>query len=205
MLLVGLTGGLGSGKSTVGRMLAARGATVVDTDHVAREVLSPGSAAESAVLARFGEQVLGSEGSLDRQALARVAFSGDDERRALERITHPLIRERVSSLVAATTTAVVVVEIPLLDAGRRAQYGFDVVVLVDAPAATRMRRAEERGLSPGDARARAAAQPSDAERRAIADRVLVNEGSLADLEDRVGALWSELQTAATGLRPGLRP
>ncbi len=205
MLLVGLTGGLGSGKSTVGRMLAARGATVVDADRVAREVLSPGSPAVQAVMARFGPKVSDRNGSLDRQALARLAFSSEEDRRALEAITHPLIRDRVTTLVAAATTPLVVVEIPLLDAARRAQYGFDVVVLVDAAAPTRLRRAEERGLSRSDAEARAAAQPSDAERRAIAERVLVNEGSLADLEDRVGALWSELQAEATGAPPGLRP
>lgn len=194
MLLVGLSGSLGSGKSTVGRALAARGAAVIDADRVAREVLAPGSAGAQAVFDHFGDGVRRPDGSVDRQALAAIVFSDRDERAALEAITHPLVHQDVGRRVAELGDAVIVVEIPLLDAARRHQYGFDTVVLVETTPDIAVRRAVGRGMSEADARARMAAQPTTAQRRQVADRTLANDGSRADLEAAVDALWAWLQT-----------
>ncbi len=210
---IGLSGGLGAGKSTVGRLLAARGAVVIDTDQVAREVLAPGGAGERAVLEHFGPSVALANGSLDRRALADLVFAVPSERLALEAITHPLIRrgveERIASLeagadagatpahagatpAAARTRAVVVIEIPLLDAARRRDYSLDTVVLVEAPEAVAVLRAQRRGISREQAIARMAAQPTPADRRAAADRVITNTGSLRELEAQVNDLWADL-------------
>jgi dephospho-CoA kinase len=219
-LRIGLSGGLGAGKSTVGRLLAARGAVVIDTDQVAREVLAPGGAGERAVLEHFGPSVALANGSLDRRALADLVFAVPSERLALEAITHPLIRrgveERIASLeagadagatpahagatpahagatpAAARTRAVVVIEIPLLDAARRRDYSLDTVVLVEAPEAVAVLRAQRRGISREQAIARMAAQPTPADRRAAADRVITNTGSLRELEAQVNDLWADL-------------
>jgi dephospho-CoA kinase len=195
MLLVGLTGSLGAGKSTVARALAARGAAVIDTDQVARDVLAPGSDGARAVAERFGPTVVGPGASLDRRALARLVFSDPAQRLALEAITHPLVRQEVGRRLAATDRAVVVLEIPLLDGRRRQEYNLDLVVVVDAPEETAVHRAVLRGMPESDARARIAAQPSDDERRAIADRVVLNTGSLDALERGVDELWAWLEQA----------
>ena len=192
VLVVGLTGALGAGKSTVGRALAARGALVIDADEVARQVLAPAGPAERAVLDHFGPRVAGVDGSVDRRALARLVFSVPTERLALEAITHPLIRRVVAGRVAAADAEVVVIELPLLDAARRHQYDMDVVVLVDASPEDSVRRAVQRGMPEEDVRARIAAQPTDDERRSVADRVVVNAASLAELEDEVSELWGWL-------------
>jgi dephospho-CoA kinase len=195
LLRTGLTGGLGAGKTTVGQMLAARGAAVIDTDLVAREVLAPGSAGERAVLERFGPAVASPSGHLDRRALADLVFRSQPDRLALEAITHPLIRSMVEAeldALAAAGRAVAVIQIPLLDRNRRHQYCLDVVVLVDAPEEVALRRAVLRGLSVSDAKARMAAQPSDEERRSAADWVLPNSATLDELEARVDELWSWL-------------
>lgn len=191
----------------MGRLLAARGAVVIDTDQVAREVLAPGGAGERAVLDHFGPSVALDNGSLDRRALADLVFAVPSERLALEAITHPLIRrgveERLASLEAGTDAsatpadaarprAVVVIEIPLLDAVRRRDYGLDTVVLVEAPEAVAVLRAQRRGISREQAIARMAAQPTPAERRAAADRVITNTGSLQELEAQVNDLWADL-------------
>ncbi len=203
MLRTGLTGGLGAGKSTVGQMLAARGAVVIDTDQVAREVTAPGSPGERAVLDHFGPSVASPEGYLDRRALADLVFRSRPELLALEAITHPLIRESVEAKLEAVAQAgrpVAVVQIPLLDRVRRRQYRLDVVVLVEAPEGVAIRRAADRGLSESDAQARIAAQPSEQERRAASDVVLPNSGTLQELEARVDDLWVWLleQSRATG-------
>jgi dephospho-CoA kinase len=203
LLRTGLTGGLGAGKSTVGQMLAARGAVVIDTDQVAREVTAPGSPGERAVLDHFGPSVASPEGYLDRRALADLVFRSRPELLALEAITHPLIRESVEAKLEAVAQAgrpVAVVQIPLLDRVRRRQYRLDVVVLVEAPEGVAIRRAADRGLSESDAQARIAAQPSEQERRAASDVVLPNSGTLQELEARVDDLWVWLleQSRATG-------
>jgi dephospho-CoA kinase len=204
VLRVGLTGTLGAGKSTVGKALAARGATVIDADQVARDVTAPGSPGERALLEHFGERVTarsgpsgpsgpsGHTGQLDRKALAEIVFSDSAERLALEAITHPLIRAEVLRRVALAHNEVVVIEIPLLDKHRKVGYGLDVVVLVDAPEDMAVQRAVGRGMTETGARARIAAQPSGAERLVLADRALVNEGSLKELESAVDELWDWL-------------
>jgi dephospho-CoA kinase len=189
---VGLTGGLGSGKSTVGQALAARGAAVVDADEVARRVVAPGTPGEQAVLDRFGPGVTGPDGHIDRQALAAVVFAEPAERRALEAITHPLVHDEIARELSLIEAPVVVIELPLLTPGTRGRYQLDVVVLVDTPEDLAVSRAVTRGMAEQDARARIAAQPSDAERRAAADRALVNDGDEAELERAVDELWDWL-------------
>jgi dephospho-CoA kinase len=192
VLLVGLGGSLGSGKSTVGRALEARGAAVIDTDQVAREVLAPGSAGARAVLDHFGDAVRTSDGAIDRPALAAIVFADPDQRADLEAITHPLVHQEVRRRIAGLGGTVTVVEIPLLDAARRDLYGFDVVVLVETRPEIAVRRAVERSMSEDDARARMAAQPTPAQRRQVADRTLSNNGTRADLEAAVDELWDWL-------------
>jgi dephospho-CoA kinase len=198
VLRVGLTGTLGAGKSTVGKALAARGAIVIDADQVARDVTAQGSPGERAVLEHFGDRATagsspaGEPPHLDRNRLADIVFADTSERLALEAITHPLIRTEVLRRVALAPAEVVVIEIPLLDKSRRFDYGLDVVVLIDAPEQVAVQRAVARGLTETGARARMAAQPSGAVRRLLADRVLVNDGSLEDLEGAVDKLWGWL-------------
>ena len=198
VLRVGLTGTLGAGKSTVGKALAARGAIVIDADQVARDVTAQGSPGERAVLEHFGDWVTARSGPagepphLDRKSLGDIVFSDSSERLALEAITHPLIRSEVLRRVSLAQAEVVVIEIPLLDKSRRFDYGLDVVVLIDAPEKVAVQRAVARGLTETGARARMAAQPSGADRRLLAERVLVNDGSMEDLESSVDDLWDWL-------------
>lgn len=197
MLLVGLTGGIGSGKSTVARMLAARGAVVLDSDVLAREAVEPGTSAFDAVVARFGDGVLGSDGSLDREALATIVFADDVARADLEAIVHPVVRRAIAETVAAHagTDDVVVVDSPLLiETG--AHEGFPVVVVVKASVDARVARLVERGMSEEDARDRMAAQMPMEEKVAHADVVLDNEDTVAGLEERVDRLWSDLRSRA---------
>ncbi len=198
VLRVGLTGTLGAGKSTVGKAMATRGAVVIDADQVARDVTAQGSPGERALLEHFGDRATARSGPagepphLDRRRLADIVFSDATERLALEAITHPLIRTEVLRRVALAPAEIVVIEIPLLDKSRRFDYGLDVVVLMDAPEKVAVQRALARGMTETGARARMAAQPSGAERRLLADRVLVNDGSMEDLESAVDELWAWL-------------
>jgi dephospho-CoA kinase len=191
VLRIGLTGGIGSGKSTVAGLLAARGARIVDADRIAREVVEPGTPGLEAVVAAFGQEVLTPEGALDRPALAAVVFADPDARRRLDGIVHPLVRARATELVAAAPPdAVVVQDVPLLvETGQAGSY--DLVLVVEADLDTRVRRLVGRGLSEEDARARIAAQASDEQRRAVADVVLDNSGSVEDLEVQVERFWAE--------------
>jgi dephospho-CoA kinase len=189
VLRVGLTGGIGSGKSTVARRLVGRGAVLVDSDVLAREVVAPGTDGLAEVVATFGDGVLDASGALDRPALAAVVFGDPAARERLNAIVHPRVRERSTALIAAAPAdAVVVQDIPLLVENGMAPF-FPLVVVVHADAEERVRRLVRRGLPEVDARARIAAQAGDEARRAAADVWLDNSGGERDLETAVDALW----------------
>ena len=200
MRLIGLTGGIGSGKSTVARLFAERGAIVVDADQVAREVVEPGEPALAEIVQHFGPDVVDAEGRLDRPALAAIVFGDDEARRALEAITHPRIGERIGEHVeqaradeaADGRERVVVVDHPLLvESG--AVVGFDTVVVVETPVDVRVRRlVDARGMDEADARARVAAQADDATRRAAATHLIDNGGEPDALGAQVDAVLAEL-------------
>ncbi len=194
MLFVGLTGGIGSGKSTVAALLAAKGAVIVDADAVARSVVEPGTPALQQLVERFGPEILAGDGSLDRPALANVAFADDESRAALEAITHPAINEEfMRRMTEAPKDAVVVCDVPLLAESKSAQArGYPVVVVVEAPLDLRLDRLEERGVPRDDAQRRIAAQASEEERRALATHVVDNSGDLAALQHQVDVLWDDL-------------
>jgi dephospho-CoA kinase len=198
VLRIGLTGGIGSGKSTVAGLLAARGARIVDADRIAREVVEPGTPGLEAVAAAFGPGVLTPDGALDRPALAAVVFADAEARRRLDGIVHPLVRARAAEVVAAAPPdAVVVQDVPLLvETGQAGSY--DLVLVVEADLDTRVRRLVGRGVSEEDARARIAAQATDDQRRAVADVVLDNSGTVEELEAQVERFWAERVAPAAG-------
>lgn len=194
---IGLTGGIGAGKSAVSARFAAHGAVIVDADTIAREVVEPGTPGLAAIAAEFGTGVLAPDGTLDRAALAAIVFSDPERRSALEAIVHPLVAQRSGQLIAAAPAqAVVVYDVPLLvelvQRGQRSTDEYDSIVVVEAPEDVRIERLVARGLPEWDAEARIASQASDAERRALADHVLVNDGTLEELDAAVDALWSTL-------------
>jgi dephospho-CoA kinase len=195
VLLVGLTGGIGSGKSTVAELLAQRGAVVVDADAVARSVVEPGTPALAALVERFGSGILSEDGTLDRPALAAVAFADEASRKDLEAITHPAINEEfLARMQAAPTDAIVVCDVPLLAESQQAQArGYPVVVVIEAPIDLRLDRLEARGVARDDAQRRIAAQATDEERRALSTHVVDNSGDRAHLERQVDELWADLQ------------
>jgi dephospho-CoA kinase len=198
MLLVGLTGGIGSGKTTVARMLEKRGAVVIDADDLARQAVEPDSPGYAKVLEEFGDRVLDGRGGLDRSALADVVFREPEARRRLEEIVHPEVARLFAEEAARykDTDRVVVYSVPLLvEAGLRDV--FDTVVAVEAVEETRAARLEaDRGMSAAAARERMAAQTTDDERREAADIVLTNDGSLDDLQRNVESLWAALRNRA---------
>jgi dephospho-CoA kinase len=190
---VGLTGGVGSGKSTVARLLAERGAVVIDADALAREVVEPGTPGFAAVVDHFGQGVVGDDGSLDRATLAAIVFNDEPQRQALNAIVHPLVGQRSAELMqAAPADAVVVYDVPLLVESDLAA-GFDMVVVVEAPTALRLSRLTDRGMTEQDARERMAKQASDEQRRAVADEVVVNDGDLAQLRRHVAEVWKAIE------------
>ena len=191
MLRIGLTGGIGSGKSTVSRLLGERGAVVVDADVIAREVVAPGTPGLAAIVEAFGPTVLAADGSLDRPGLAAVVFADPEARRRLDAIVHPLVRARAGELeAAAPPDAVVVHDVPLLaETGQGASY--DLVVVVETDPGVRVARLVQRGLRADDARARIAVQATDEQRRAIADVVLDNSGTPEQLTEQVERLWRD--------------
>lgn len=199
MTRVGLTGGIGSGKSEVARLLAEHGAVVVDADALAREALAPGTEGLAAVVAEFGEDVLAEDGTLDRPRLGRTVFADPDRLAALNAIVHPYVARRSAEIMAAAPQgSIVVYDVPLLvENGLQDQY--DVVVVVDVEPETQLRRlVETRGMTEEDARARIAAQASRDQRLAAADVVMANDGTLDDLADRVADLWATLRSGAAG-------
>lgn len=195
MLAVGLTGGIGAGKSAVADMLVERGARLIDADVVARQVVAPGGPAYQPVVDRFGPKVLAPDGTVDRAALAAMVFADPGALADLNAITHPaigveMLRQRGA---LSSTDEIVVMAIPLLTAAHRESVGLDVVVVVDCPSAVALDRlVQRRGMDPDDAKARIAAQVSPEDRLADADYVVANDGSLDELQSEVERLWEWL-------------
>jgi len=195
VILVALTGGIGSGKSTVSRALAACGAIVIDADAIVHELQRAGEPMVDRLAERFGASILAADGSLDRAALAAIAFADDSALTDLNKIVHPAVRDEMARRVVDELHGdhVVVMDIPLLD--ERTGYSFAAVLVVDVPVDVAVARlVEQRGMSEGDARARIAKQRSRGERMADADRVIDNSGDLAALEPQLDEIWTWLQT-----------
>ncbi|CAM5239635.1 dephospho-CoA kinase [Streptomyces fumanus] len=197
MLSVGLTGGIGAGKSEVSRLLVECGAVLIDADRIAREVVEPGTPGLAAVVAAFGDEVLAADGSLDRPKLGSIVFADQEKLGVLNSIVHPLVRDRSRELEeAAAADAVVVHDVPLLTENGLAPL-YDLVIVVDADPATQLDRLVRlRGMPEQDARARMAAQATREQRRAIADIVIDNDVPLEDLRRRVKEVWAELARRA---------
>jgi dephospho-CoA kinase len=201
VLRVGLTGGIGAGKSEVSRRLARYGAVVVDADAIAREVVEPGTDGLAEVVAAFGREVLLPDGGLDRARLGDVVFGDPEARRRLNAIVHPRVGQRMAELdQAAGPDAIVVHDVPLIAENGRSD-AYDMVVVVDAPPRTQLERlTRSRDMTREQAQARMAAQASREQRLAIADIVIDNSGSLAELDRQVGDLWAQLRRRAAGPR-----
>lgn len=205
MLRVGLTGGIGSGKSEVSRRLAAQGAVVIDADAIAREVVAPGTAGLAEVVQAFGPQVLLADGGLDRPRLGDIVFADPAQLARLNGIVHPLVAARSQELEqAAGPRSIVVHDVPLIAENKLADR-YDLVVVVDVPPRVQLDRlVRYRGMSREQAQARMAAQASRADRLAIAGIVIENSGSIAELDRLVGELWTELRRREHPSRAGER-
>ena len=207
VLRVGLTGGIGSGKSEVSRRLAARGAALIDADVAARAVVAPGTPGLARIAATFGAGVLRPDGSLDRERLGAIVFSDPAMRAKLNAVVHPLVGEWMGAAERAAVQAaepgedlVIVHDVPLLAEGRR-RADFDLVVVVDVPPGVQVDRlVGRRGMTEAQARDRMAAQASREQRLAVADIVIDNSGSLDDLDRRVTEVWAGLRRASESPR-----
>jgi dephospho-CoA kinase len=204
MLKVGLTGGIGAGKSEVSRLLESYGAVLIDADKIAREVVAPGTAGLAAVVEAFGPEILSPDGTLDRPKLGSIVFADSDRLATLNSIVHPLVGARSMELEkAAGPDAVVIYDVPLLTENNLAPL-YDVVVVVDASPETQLDRLLRlRGMAESEARARMGAQATREQRRAIADLVIDNDGPLENLEPQVRKVWAELVQRAAA-QPGSR-
>ncbi len=192
MLTVALTGGIGSGKSTVGELFSQLGAVVVDSDQIARDVIERGTSGFDLLVANFGDGIL-KNGDIDRAAISAIVFSDPKKRELLEQITHPLIRSEFSKIVKSLPEeAIVVNQIPLLFESK-GDYRFDYIITISAPQKIRIERLLKRGLSPTQIDQRIKAQASDTERESIADSVIVNDNDLASLTKQVEDIWSKLK------------
>jgi dephospho-CoA kinase len=203
MLRVGLTGGIGAGKSEVSKRLAALGAVVVDADKAAREVVEPGTPGIARIAETFGRGVLQPDGSLDRAKLAEIVFADEEARGRLNAIVHPLVHEWMRAADAAALRSrgndvVVVHDVPLLAEGGRGGE-FDVVIVVDVPPGVQVERLAGRGMPEEQARARMAAQAARERRLAVADIVIDNSGSLDDLDQRIAEVWADLRARAAAV------
>jgi dephospho-CoA kinase len=188
VLVVGLTGGIGAGKSTLAKLLAARGAEVIDVDALGRQVIAPGGSAEESVRARFG--------TTDRAELARLVFSDPSARQALEAISWPAIDRELESLLARSSAEVVVLDMAVLAQGDLGKGLYQVVVTVEAPEDVRLERLVGRGMSRDDARNRMASQVSEERRRGLAHYAVENDAGPAELEKAAAELWEALATRA---------
>ncbi|WP_028813942.1 dephospho-CoA kinase [Streptomyces flavidovirens] len=197
MLKVGLTGGIGAGKSEVSRLLVSYGAVLIDADKIAREVVEPGTPGLAAVVEAFGEGILAADGTLDRPKLGSIVFADAARLATLNAIVHPLVGARSAELEAAAgVDAVVVHDVPLLTENGLAPL-YDLVVVVDASPRTQLDRLVRlRGMTEDEARARMAAQAKREQRLAIADLVIDNDGPLEALEPQVHKVWAELSERA---------
>jgi dephospho-CoA kinase len=194
--LIGLTGGIASGKSTVARRLVEHGAVHLDADQLARRVVEPGSPCLAAIAEEFGPQILRADGTLDRDRLGAIVFRDDDARERLNAIVHPAVRELSRRLIAKAEAenpnAVVVYDVPLL-LEAQVDHPFDLIVVTSAPRRTQVKRlVEERGLDPIQAEARVDAQIDDTTRRSVADVVIDTDGSIAHTMSQADALWARI-------------
>ena len=196
MFLVGLTGGIASGKSTVAAMLSKFDNEIIDADEIAREVVLPGSDGLSMVVAEFGPQILEEDGSLSRAELAKLVFEDTEKRLALEGILHPLIRARTLERISESKSDIVIYIVPLL-VEAKVDYPFDLVVTIEAGSENQIKRLiENRGMSTEDATARIAAQATEPERVARADVRIDGALDLNDLDTKVSKLWNQIQALA---------
>jgi dephospho-CoA kinase len=201
VIVIGLTGGIGSGKSAAARVLADLGAEPIDADQVAREVVQPGGPAHARLRERFGPGFFSPGGELDRPALARLVFTDPAALAELNAITHPAIRSAIAERLARlrarpSPPAAVVVEIPLVGPGTKAELGMDVLIVVDTATEVALERlTAQRGMSAEDARARMSNQLDRDARRRLADVVIANDGSTEELAERVRRVWGSIVTA----------
>ena len=197
MLVVALTGGIGSGKSTVGQIFAQLGATVIDSDQLARDVIERGSIGFNEVVAKFGDEIL-KNGDIDRQILASLIFKDPAKRSELEQITHPLIRKAFEKVVSsALPDSIVINQIPLLVESNH-DYKFDHIITISASESIRSERLIKRGLTNEQIKQRMQAQATDQEREGIADSVIVNEKSEQAITDQVEEIWEQLLSKNVG-------
>ena len=191
--VVGLTGGIGSGKSTVLSLLEKRGATVIDADAIVHDLQRPGTEVFAKMVEAFGDGIVAANGTLDRKKVASIVFSDAEKLKQLNGIVHPEVgREVLERLERAGEGGIVVIDIPLLTENTRAERGLQKVIVVDVSPATQVARAVARGADAADVEARMASQASREERLALADHVVNNEGSLEALSDQVDQLWQTL-------------
>ena len=190
---VGLTGGIGAGKSTVADLFSKRGAVVIRSDELARQVIEPQTPGFKQVTSRFGNEIVNDEGSIDRAKLAQVVFNDDAALKDLENIVHPLVRERTNQLMSEQTSETIIVnEIPLL-LEKKMESLFDFLVIVISSEKNRLERLSEKGVLEDQAKARMAKQVNDQNRKAAADFLIVNDGNLDQLEADVQKIWQTLQ------------
>jgi dephospho-CoA kinase len=190
---VGLTGGIGAGKSTVADLFSKRGAVVIRSDELARQVIEPQTPGFKQVTSRFGNEIVNDEGNIDRAKLAQVVFNDDVALKDLENIVHPLVRERTNQLMSEQTSETIIVnEIPLL-LEKKMESLFDFLVIVISSEKNRLERLFQKGVSEDQAKARMAKQVNDQDRKAAADFLIVNDGNLDQLEADVQKIWQTLQ------------
>jgi dephospho-CoA kinase len=190
---VGLTGGIGAGKSTVADLFSKRGAVVIRSDELARQVIEPQTPGFKQVASRFGNEIVNDKGSIDRVKLAQVVFNDDVALKDLENIVHPLVRERTNQLMSEQTTETIIVnEIPLL-LEKKMESLFDFLVIVISSEKNRLERLSQKGVLEEQAKARMAKQVNDQDRKAAADFLIVNDGNLDQLEADVQKIWQTLQ------------